>query len=182
MVHGSLALARNTTTLQCEAKIQESLQLEQYLKYQSAQAEQARAAEFDAKDEQFSRFWRYSGVPKTAPPLQLDKSKLAAAGLLDHRDILDSMHANYSRDVLNPVQVKEFCDNSAEPHYLAETWANKNRAKTRAGLITKCKKAIADGKAFKWRNLPPEQMQDALNASVKRHKLNRLKMNGAALT
>jgi hypothetical protein len=45
--------------LQCEKKVAESLQLEQYLKEQHEKAHQDRAAVFDAKDQQFSRFWRY---------------------------------------------------------------------------------------------------------------------------
>lgn len=168
--------------LQCKAKLEQSLQLEKYLKDQHTQADEAKEAEFSAKDEEFSRFWRYSGLPRVAPHLELDKSKLAAAGLLDHRNIGDSMRAKYSKEVLNPLEVKEFSDSSAAPHYLAETSANRNRAKTHAGLISKCKKAIAEGKAFKWHTLPPDALQAALKANAKRHKLNQQKMNGAPIT
>ena len=142
--------------MQCEEKIAESLQLEQYIKEQHEKADQDKAAYFDARDQEFTRFWRYTGLPHVAPPLVLDKSKLQSAGLLNHCDIFDTIQAKFRKEVLNPPQLKEFSDSSAAPHYLAQTAANLNRAHTRADLISKCKKSIAEGSAFKWHTLSPD--------------------------
>lgn len=165
--------------VQCEKRIEESLQLEQYLNEQHDKADRDRAAEFDAKDKEFSRFWRYAGLPHVAPPLVLDKSKLQTAGLLDHRDILHTLQAKLQKEILNPPELKEFSDSSAAPHYLTQTAANLNRAQTRAHLISKCKKSIAEGSAFKWNTLSPEMLRAELKASHDRALLNSKRMNGA---
>lgn len=164
--------------LQCEKRIAESLQLEQYLKEQHDKADQDKAADFDARDQEFSRFWRYAGLPHVAPPLVLDKSKLQTAGLLDHRDILENIQTKYRKEMLDPPQLKEFSDSSAAPHYLAQTAANLNRAQTRADMISKCKKSIAEGSAFKWHTLSPDMLRAELKASRDREILNSKRMNG----
>ena len=164
--------------MQCEQKIADSLQLEQYVKEQHDKADQDKAADFDARDQEFSRFWRYAGLPHVAPPLALDKSKLQTAGLLNHRDIVDTIQAKFRKEVLNPPALKEFSDTSAAPHYLAQTAANLNRAHTRADLINKCKKSIAEGSAFKWHTLSPDMLRAELKASKDRELMNRKRMNG----
>ena len=163
---------------QCARRISESLELERYLKAQHEKAEQDRAADFEAKDEKYSRFWRYTGAPHIPPPLEVDKSKLQTAGLLHHQDILETVHAQYRRDYLDPLKHKEFSGGSEAPHYLAQTAANKNRAQTRADMISKCKKAIAEGSAFKWHTLSPEKLRAELKASRDREIPNRKRMNG----
>jgi hypothetical protein len=111
----------------------------------------------------------------------LDKSKLQTAGLLDHRDLLSTIKAKYSKEVLNPPEVKEFSDSSAAPHYLAQTAANRNRALSRADLISKCKNSIAEGSAFKWHTFSPEQLRAELKANRERKILNSKRMNSAIL-
>lgn len=169
----------NTLVLQCGKRIADSIQLEQYLKEQHATADQDKAADFDARDQEFSRFWRYAGLPHVAPPLVLDKSRLQAAGLLDHQEILDTIQTKFRKNVLNPPQLKEFSDSSAAPHYLAQTAANLNRAHARADMITNCKKSIAEGSAFKWHTFSSDKLRAELKASRDREILNRKRMNGA---
>lgn len=163
---------------QCEKRISESLELERYLKSQHEKAEQDRAADFDAKDREFSRFWRYAAAPHIPPPLELDKSKLQPAGLLHHRDILDTVQNEFRKNYLDPLKHKEFSGGTDAPHYLAQTAANENRAQTRASMVSKCKQAIAEGSAFKWHTLSPERLQAELKASRDREILNRRRMNG----
>lgn len=143
--------------------------------------ERATAADMAAKDELYTRFWRYSGAPHAPAKLQLDSERIRAAGLVDPTAVLQALRDTQQKTVLNPPVTKAFSDNTALPHYLASTAANRNRESGRQDAIAKCRKSIREGKAFTWHSLPKPQLDAAVKASRQRQKLTSLRMNGAFL-
>lgn len=164
--------------MQAQEELQASLELEQYLIQQHEAVERATAADMESKDQQYTRFWRYSGVPHAPAKLELDRSRIRDAGLLDPTAAIQALKDAQERTVLNPPITKAFSDNSALPHYLANTAANRNRDSLRQDAISKCRKSIREGKAFTWHALPSEQLNAAIKASRRRQKLSSLRMNG----
>lgn len=140
--------------------------------------EKATAAAMDAKDQQYTRFWRCAGVPAAPAKLELDSSRLEGAGLLDPTAVLESLREKERLTVLNPPVTKVYSDNTAQPHYLANTAANTNRERMRQDAITRCKKSIREGKAFTWHSLPQGELVAAMKASRRRQKLSSMRMNG----
>lgn len=166
--------------MQAEEEMQASLELEQYLIQQHEAAERATAADMEVKDQRYTRFWRYSGVPHAPAKLELDSSRIKKAGLLDPTAAIQALKDTQRRTVLNPPITKEFSDNSALPHYLTNTATNRNRQSLRQDVISKCRKSIQEGKAFTWHALPSEQVDAAIKASRRRQKLSSQRMNGTS--
>lgn len=140
--------------------------------------ERATAASMAAKDKQYTRFWRYSGVPHVPAKLELDSARMQGAGLPDLSVILQALRDHQRRTVLNPPVTKEFSDNTSLPHYLANTAANTNRERMRQDVIARCRKSIREGKAFTWHSLPQDELAAAMKSSRRRQKLSSLRMNG----
>lgn len=69
--------------MQCEADVTQQQQMERYLVERHDSAATSFAQELAAKDEQYTRFWQYTGLPMKPSHLRLDGSKLEGEGLLD---------------------------------------------------------------------------------------------------
>jgi hypothetical protein len=162
---------------QYEDDLAVSCGLDECLVIQQQEADASFKRELADKDEQFTRFWRYCGLPKRPSHLSLDRDKFST--LLNPMAIMEEYKRNQGREVLNPPAVFEYSDSSAAAHYLADTAVNRNRAKARTELIDKAKSAFQESKTLTWHRLPPEQLKALMKKSHRRHNLNSLRMNGA---
>jgi hypothetical protein len=148
--------------------------LEQYLVKRQQESESSFDLELLCKDNEFTRFWRYTGLPIKASHLTLEPAKLAAQGLINPRDIMRSFKAHRQTEVLRPPPVHIFNDATAAPHHLAPTQAGMTRAEAAV------QKHVLRGQkeASCWAKMEMDQVQKLLKASKDRQKQAALVMSG----
>jgi hypothetical protein len=151
--------------------------MEGYLTKRQGECKASFDLELQGRDEEFTRFWRYTGLPMKASHLTLDSKKLAAHGLINPKDIMHSFKAHRQTEVLQPPPVHVFNDITVAPHHLASTHAGEVRAQAVARKL-----ALGQQKKLSsWTNFDVEQVQKLVKASKERQKQAALRMSGALL-
>ena len=141
-------------------------------------ADAAFATAMHRRDEAFTRFWRCAKLPLEPSMLQLSEAAVHAAGAVDPKEVMREVQQQRHKEVLSPTQVFEFSDNTAAPHYLAQTAVNHNRAAMRAHLIEQAKESMAASPLLSWSKLDAKEAQARIRASKRRQKLHSQSMPG----
>ena len=149
-----------------------------YLLAEQQAAVESFERELDRKDDDFTRFWRYAGLPIKPSHLALDTQQLQDAKLLDPKSIGIGLDAKHVKEVLRPAEVFEFNDACAAPHYLAQTQTILQRSRQRAKLVASARARIDSSPKATWAKLPEARRKELLKANHVRQKKNSVKMNG----
>jgi hypothetical protein len=157
-------------------------ELEEYLLQQQRSAAASFDLELVRKDQQFTRFWRYTGLPVKQSHLALDPEKVASVGLIDSKSLMDVLHRARTKEVLNPPEIFEFNNAAAALHHLNQTAATLNRRAQCTGQIEQARsRSLQASGAFTWQKLPPQQLKELIKVSHERHKQTFQSMTGVLL-
>ena len=151
----------------------------QYLQTEQQKAAVSFQQELDAKDEEFTRFWRYAGLPMRPTHLALAPKQLSKGKLLNPKGIGERLAQRQQHEVLSPAEVFDFNDATAAPHYLAQTQSNVNNGMSRKEKLERARARIATSPLVTWQHRTADEVKALLKANHSRQKANSNTMNGA---